>query len=40
MNIYLFLKLSLENDSSNLFLSAGEDGVVFEIDLRQQSPAK
>jgi hypothetical protein len=23
-----------------MFLSAGEDGVVFEIDLRQQSPAK
>lgn len=33
-------KLAIENDSCNLFLSCGEDGVVFEIDLRQQSPAK
>lgn len=33
-------KLSIEHDSSNLFLSCGEDGVVFEIDLRQDAPAK
>ncbi len=33
-------KLSIEYDSSNLFLSCGEDGVVFEIDLRQSQPAK
>jgi hypothetical protein len=33
-------KLSIEYDSSNMFLSAGEDGIVFEVDLRQQSPAK
>jgi WD repeat-containing protein 42A len=33
-------KLSIEYDSSNMFLSCGEDGVVYEIDLRQKSPAK
>ena len=33
-------KLSIEYDSCNLFLSCGEDGTVFEIDLRQKSPAK
>jgi WD repeat-containing protein 42A len=33
-------KLSMEYDSSNLFLSCGEDGVVFEVDLRQSQPAK
>ena len=33
-------KLAIEYDSSNLFLSCGEDGVVFEIDLRQSQPAK
>lgn len=33
-------KLSIEYDSCNMFLSAGEDGAVFEIDLRQSLPAK
>ena len=33
-------KLSIEYDSSNMFLSCGEDAVVFEIDLRQPTPAR
>jgi WD repeat-containing protein 42A len=33
-------KLAIEYDSCNLFLSCGEDGVVYEIDLRQSTPAK
>lgn len=33
-------KLSIEYDSSNMFLSCGEDAVVYEIDLRQQTPAR
>ena len=33
-------KLAMEYDSSNLFLSCGEDSAVFEIDLRQETPAK
>jgi hypothetical protein len=30
----------MEYDSSNIFLSCGEDSVVYEIDLRQETPAK
>ena len=33
-------KLSIEYDSSNMFLSCGEDAVVYEIDLRQSTPAR
>ncbi|GCC44860.1 hypothetical protein chiPu_0028944 [Chiloscyllium punctatum] len=32
-------KLALEPDSPCTFLSAGEDAVVFAIDLRQERPA-
>ncbi|CAF0775958.1 unnamed protein product [Brachionus calyciflorus] len=33
-------KISIEYDSCNLFLTCGEDGVVYEVDLRQSTPAK
>lgn len=33
------LQLALEPDSPCTFLSAGEDAVVFTIDLRQDRPA-
>lgn len=39
--LYLFLfQLALEPDSPCSFLSAGEDAVVFGIDLRLDRPAK
>lgn len=36
---FFLLQLALEPDSPCTFLSAGEDAVVFTIDLRQDRPA-
>lgn len=39
-NLHFFFQLALEPDSPCSFLSAGEDAVVFGIDLRLDRPAK
>ena len=36
----LLYQLALQEDTSHLFYSCGEDGLVYEIDLRHEKPNK
>jgi hypothetical protein len=39
-DIWVFFQLALEFDSPHVFLSCGEDALVYGIDLRQDKPNK
>lgn len=40
VSYYFLYQLALELDSPHMFLTCGEDGVVYEIDLRDPKPNK